>query len=64
MAHMHTPPHGASVQFESPDCDFFVIHMIKCKSKSLETLPGGQTAVCHLDVARFSATTRSGSRLK
>lgn len=52
MVHRHTPPHGASVQFKSPDVFFvfFVIYTIKCKSKSVETLPGGQTAVCHLDV--------------
>lgn len=42
---------------------FFVIYTIKCKSKSVETLPGEQTAVCHLDVW-FSATRRPGSRLK
>lgn len=66
MAHMHTVPHAASVQFESPDCDFlffFVIHTVKYTSK-LKTLPGGQTAVCHLDAVRFSATKRPGSRQK
>lgn len=43
---------------------FLVIHTINCKSKSLEMLPGGQTAVYHLDVAWFSAKTRPGSSLK
>lgn len=43
---------------------FRVIHTFKCNSKSLWTLPGGQTAVCQPDEAWFSAPRWPGSRLK